>query len=352
MLERVADRMFSDRNALVLQATFSPAKPCTPVRFRPPPPINQIFRISVITVIEFPCAAILVDAGGEDNTFDSKAALMSYLDNFFAKRTDLNKTLHSIWLTHDHKDHTLGVTAILARNDYKFLNAVTNNFDSSEGQKALLKRMEDLETKGLEPGHEAVWVKNIPSGQGLTSDAIDPVNCGAVDPKIVALWGRIDSTDTDFKGDRGNPNNHSVVARIDFGKSSMLITGDLETKAIESMLRKCFDHVIVLNARHARRILTCYLHHYHRWRTHLSLAMDSPDLFNRRNWARWSNFRMSVDCTGTMSGWRRDAVGRSDFKSRLRIFGKDRHLDVAHGNGSDVTSTASAGNRLLYSAPL
>lgn len=28
---------------------------------------------------------------------------------------------------------------------------------------------------------------------------------------------------------------------------------------------------------HARRILTAYLHHYHRWRTHLSLSMDSPD---------------------------------------------------------------------------
>ena len=42
-------------------------------------------------------------------------------------------------------------------------------------------------------------------------------------------------------------------------------------------LRECFDRVIVLNASHAKRILTRYLLHYHRWRTHLSLAMDSPD---------------------------------------------------------------------------
>ena len=48
-------------------------------------------------------------------------------------------------------------------------------------------------------------------------------------------------------------------------------------RLIGTLRRECFDHVIVLNASHARRILTAYLHHYHRWRTHLSLAMDSPD---------------------------------------------------------------------------
>jgi putative transposase len=48
-------------------------------------------------------------------------------------------------------------------------------------------------------------------------------------------------------------------------------------RLIGTLRRECFDHVIVLNASHARRILTRYLLHYHSWRTHLSLAMDSPD---------------------------------------------------------------------------
>ncbi len=48
-------------------------------------------------------------------------------------------------------------------------------------------------------------------------------------------------------------------------------------RLIGTLRRECFDNVIVLNARHARRILTQYLLHYHPWRTHLSLAMDSPD---------------------------------------------------------------------------
>ena len=47
MLERVADRMFSGRNALVLQATLSPAKPRTSVRFRSPPPNNQEFTENI-----------------------------------------------------------------------------------------------------------------------------------------------------------------------------------------------------------------------------------------------------------------------------------------------------------------
>ena len=37
------------------------------------------------------------------------------------------------------------------------------------------------------------------------------------------------------------------------------------------------DHVIVLNERHLRRILTSCVNYYHHWRTHLSLGMDSPD---------------------------------------------------------------------------
>jgi hypothetical protein len=35
--------------------------------------------------------------------------------------------------------------------------------------------------------------------------------------------------------------------------------------------------VIVLGAAHLRRVLAGYVAYYHRWRTHLSLVMDSPD---------------------------------------------------------------------------
>jgi len=48
-------------------------------------------------------------------------------------------------------------------------------------------------------------------------------------------------------------------------------------RVIGSIRSECLDHVIVFNERHLRRVLISYLHHYHRSRTHLSLAKDCPD---------------------------------------------------------------------------
>ena len=47
-------------------------------------------------------------------------------------------------------------------------------------------------------------------------------------------------------------------------------------RIIGSIRRDCLDHVIVFNERHLKRILTSYFEYYHRWRTHLGLAMDTP----------------------------------------------------------------------------
>jgi putative transposase len=42
------------------------------------------------------------------------------------------------------------------------------------------------------------------------------------------------------------------------------------------LYREVLDHVIVLNARHLRRVLQSYLRYYRRWRTHLPLMTDCP----------------------------------------------------------------------------
>ncbi len=47
-------------------------------------------------------------------------------------------------------------------------------------------------------------------------------------------------------------------------------------RIIGSIRRDCLDHVIVFNERHLKRILSSYFDYYHRWRTHLGLAMDTP----------------------------------------------------------------------------
>jgi len=48
-------------------------------------------------------------------------------------------------------------------------------------------------------------------------------------------------------------------------------------RVIGSIRRECLDHVIVLNERHLRRLLSEYFSYYHTCRTHLPLHKDSPE---------------------------------------------------------------------------
>ena len=50
----------------------------------------------------------------------------------------------------------------------------------------------------------------------------------------------------------------------------------LAERIIGSIRRECLDHVVVLDEKHLKRILTCYLRYYHKARTHLSLEKDPP----------------------------------------------------------------------------
>ncbi len=41
--------------------------------------------------------------------------------------------------------------------------------------------------------------------------------------------------------------------------------------------RELLDHVVVLNKKYLKRLLSAYLNYYHPWRTHRSLAGDAPN---------------------------------------------------------------------------
>jgi hypothetical protein len=47
-------------------------------------------------------------------------------------------------------------------------------------------------------------------------------------------------------------------------------------RLIGSIRRECLDHMIILNARHLRRVLGAYANYYDNDRTHLALGKDSP----------------------------------------------------------------------------
>ncbi len=195
------------------------------------------------TLIEFPCAAILVDAGGESNElFNSNDSLKAYLDDFFDRRSDLNHTLQAVYLTHPHKDHTLGVPVLL-QSPHVIKNVITDGLEQGSGkagQIMLHRAAQDADaTPGIadDIGLQAVTTAQI-GANGLTNEIIDPVNCNGTNPVIKILWGASATNpgwgETAFK----NGNNHSLVIRIEYGTSSLLITGDLEEKGLQSLVAK------------------------------------------------------------------------------------------------------------------
>ena len=187
------------------------------------------------TLLEFPCGAALIDTGGEKNElFDGEAALLAYLEKFFARRTDLDRTLDLLLITHPHIDHNRAAVKVLEQ--YRVKKVIDNGADAPHShtdgtedpgatqQMAVHAWLRD------HPGaaeYLAARASDIPEG-GLSGPAVDGIaGCAraATDPKITVLWGEV-THDLETYGD--NPNNHSVVTRVEFGESSVLFTGDLE----------------------------------------------------------------------------------------------------------------------------
>ena len=199
------------------------------------------------TLLEFSCGVILVDVGGELNDqFSSRMAIDNYLDDFFARRTDLNLTIDLLILSHPHIDHTRSVSDI--EEKYVIKNVITNGQESGSGRWGQIHihrkvaEAEGTRTTNDDIGYWESQVTGIPDS-GLTNNIIDPVNCPNGDPVITLLWGRV-ASDPGWGNDRkGRPNfsdanNHSVLIKVEFGQSSILLTGDLEEEAIESLLEK------------------------------------------------------------------------------------------------------------------
>jgi competence protein ComEC len=192
-------------------------------------------------LLEFPCGAGLIDTGGESNDeFDSTTALTTYLEHFFEKRADLEHRLSFLVLSHPHVDHTRGVEAVLRL--YKPRNIITNGQQAGsgvEGQKAALAYATATESAGTQRVRsESIAVEDLPPHAGYTSEVIDPINCGAVDPRLQVLWGAHRYNPGWSKKAFDNNNNHSVTIRLDFGAASFLFGGDLEREAITEMLQR------------------------------------------------------------------------------------------------------------------
>lgn len=198
-------------------------------------------------LLEFPCAAVLVDTGGEQNEqFDSVPVLTGYLDRFFARRTDLRRTLALLVISHPHIDHTRGIEAVISR--YTIKNVVDNGDVRDDiGGKPQLALHTWLSKRRRRIGHLDVARSDIDPEDGIGGPIVDPVagcKASAIDPVLRVLW----SSDVGREEIGQNPNNDSVVVRVEFGESSLLLPGDLELLAIARLVKKYERRADLLDA--------------------------------------------------------------------------------------------------------
>ncbi|GMV41444.1 MAG: hypothetical protein AMXMBFR64_31600 [Myxococcales bacterium] len=191
-------------------------------------------------LIETPCGAALIDAGGEDTPgFNGARRLTRYLDAWFAARPHLDRTLELVVLTHPHIDHIRGAPEVLSSFRVKRL------IDNGQPGRDVAERPMRLIARALarDPGiaRASIALADIPP-EGLTGDTVDPFLCDGLDPQLRVLWARV-GADPGWGSSYGvprfdNENNHSVVLRLDVGESSFLFTGDLEDAALDDLVAR------------------------------------------------------------------------------------------------------------------
>lgn len=188
------------------------------------------------TLLEFPCGAILVDAGGSEN---SEAVLLKYLDRFFDRRPDLQNTFTAAILTHGHLDHTRNIDAIMQR--YAVQTLVTNGHYKKRGHKTLRA------TLAKHPATKVILAdtENIPKG-GLLNPQLQAKGCNdntsANSPDIRLIWGDARPKLKNWSRKAAeDENNHSVSLLVRWGQTKALFTGDLETAGLLSLLDRQFD---------------------------------------------------------------------------------------------------------------
>ena len=198
-------------------------------------------------LFEFSCGAILIDTGGQrEAAVNWRQRFTDYLDRFFQRRADLNRSIDVLYITHPHPDHTDGIEALLDPARYTLRHVITDAETTGAGRHAQRKLIREANLRRV----PQVQIRTSMIGRsilGLTSRYIDPLRCNGRAPDIRILWGSHDESNSWPRREREDENNHSLAVRIAFGDSSFLVTGDMEEPALESMIRRYSRNKGVLN---------------------------------------------------------------------------------------------------------
>jgi competence protein ComEC len=181
------------------------------------------------TLLEFPCGAILIDAGGRGTAAGNH--LIDYLDAFFARRTDL-RGLDAVFVTHTHIDHNTNLRRVAQR--YRIGGYIHNgrlNGSGSPNARWMVNNATSL------PSPVPVRaVVDVTGTSGVGGGIVDPLACPRVNPRIRVLSGGLTQNPGWSNSEFENGNNHSLVIRVDYGSASFLFTGDLEEDGIERLV--------------------------------------------------------------------------------------------------------------------
>ncbi len=167
-------------------------------------------------LLEFKKAAVLVDVAyepvdGEKN----KKHLIAYLNDFFDRRTDLDRTLYAVIITHAHVDHANGVNEVLQSFKVKYFY---DGGDTSGSGAAQLKK-----------------ARKFVAEHKIKYRAIDDDDIGKNGLKPPGLRALASSSGVDLRfmtGSRGctSPNNNSLILRLAYNQVSAMLLGDAEVE--------------------------------------------------------------------------------------------------------------------------
>ena len=179
-------------------------------------------------LLEFPCGAVLIDAGSRSDAAEAK--LLSYLDAFFARRTDLVGRLAAIFVTHTHIDHNASLDKIAAK--YSVGGYIYNGLARGSGRvnaRWMLTHARDTSPTVVFRAVSEGDVEAVGTA-GLTDSVIDPIACPTIDPRIRVLAGGRELPDgTEFRPsdwgdeDMDNGNNHSLIVRVRLRRKLFLV---------------------------------------------------------------------------------------------------------------------------------
>lgn len=168
-------------------------------------------------LVELPRAALLIDAGGED-TVDGRDAdhLIGYLNQFFRRRPDLNRTIHSIIVSHSHIDHTRLLMEVL--NAFRVQNLFDGGDRAGSGIEPLRAARAFIRNRG---GNYQAVRDSLVGTDGFTNAALAALSAadGDVDVRILSGSRRC-----------VNGNNNSLVVLVKYGGARFLFTGDAEAE--------------------------------------------------------------------------------------------------------------------------